>query len=67
MSETTKSAERLWSVRDVAAYLGVPVGTLYAWRSEGRGPASRRVGKYVRYVPADVRQWVEDLPVGIAS
>lgn len=66
MSEVI-AVEPLWTIQDVSAYLGVPVGTLYAWRSENRGPASRRVGKYVRYVPAEVRQWVEDLPVGIAS
>lgn len=67
MNDNTESADCLWSVRDVAEYLGVQVGTLYAWRSEGRGPASRRVGKYVRYRPSDVRRWVDELPVGIAS
>lgn len=25
--------KRLWTVKDVAEYLGVPVGTLYDWRS----------------------------------
>jgi len=60
-------ADRLWSVQDVSAFLGVPVSTLYAWRSEGRGPQGRRVGKYVRYRPQDVRAWVDALPVDIAS
>lgn len=49
----------LWSIHDVSAYLGVPVGTLYHWRSSGYGPPGRRVGKYVRYRPEDVEAWVE--------
>lgn len=68
MSNNVRSIDdRLWSVQDVAAYLGVPVGTLYAWRSEGKGPDGRRIGKYVRYRPEDVRAWVAAQPVGVAS
>ena len=53
--------DRLWTVDEVADYLGVPASTLYLWRSEGRGPASRRVGKHLRYRPADVEGWVSSL------
>lgn len=53
--------ERLWGVREVAEYLGVPVGTLYQWRYHGRGPRGRRVGRYVRYDPDDVRTWFASL------
>lgn len=49
----------LWGIEDVSAYLGVPVGTLYQWRSRGFGPTGRRVGKYVRYKPEDVEAWYE--------
>ena len=58
---------RLWSVQDVSAYFGVPVGTLYAWRSEKRGPLGRRVGKYLRYRPEDVRTWVASLSTDVAA
>ncbi|PUB23976.1 helix-turn-helix protein [Promicromonospora sp. AC04] len=63
----TPITDRLWTVQDVSAFLGVPVGTLYAWRSTGKGPDARRIGKYVRYRPDDVRAWVAALPVGVAS
>lgn len=54
--------DRLWSVEDVAKYLGVPVKTLYVWRTTGYGPKGRRrVGKYVRYKPEDVIAWFEAL------
>jgi predicted DNA-binding transcriptional regulator AlpA len=41
----------------VAAYLGVPSATLYQWRYRGYGPRGRRVGRYLRYDPRDVRDW----------
>jgi excisionase family DNA binding protein len=50
---------RLWSVHDVAEYLGVPVKTLYQWRTAGYGPPARRVGKYLRYKPDDVEAWFD--------
>ena len=52
------STDRLWGVKDVAAYLDVPVQTVYQWRSINYGPAGMRVGRYVRYRPEDVRAWV---------
>lgn len=53
--------DRLWTPEDVSAYLGgVPVSTLYQWRYKGIGPKSRRVGRYLRYRPEDVRAWVEN-------
>jgi predicted DNA-binding transcriptional regulator AlpA len=52
--------DRLWTPEDVSAFLGgVPVATLYQWRYKGVGPKSRRVGRYLRYKPEDVRAWVE--------
>ena len=52
---------RLWTVQDVAEYLGVPVRTVYRWRSAGYGPAGRRVGKHLRYRPQDVTAWVDQI------
>lgn len=50
---------RLLSVQDLAALLQVPVRTLYQWRVRGEGPRPIRVGRYLRYDPADVGRWVE--------
>lgn len=57
---------RLWGVKDVAEYLGVPEQTLYQWRTRNYGPPGRRVGKYVKYRPADVEQWFDSLPAEVA-
>jgi excisionase family DNA binding protein len=50
---------KLWTVQDVAEYLGVPVATLYQWRTQGYGPAARKVGKHLRYKPDDVIEWFD--------
>lgn len=54
----TQELEQLYGVDDVSRILGVPVRTLYAWRTEGRGPRSFRVGRYVRYRRSDVADWI---------
>ncbi|MHA6784071.1 helix-turn-helix transcriptional regulator [Pseudonocardia saturnea] len=51
---------QLWGVHEVATYLGVPVTTLYQWRHRAYGPRGRRVGRYIRYDPDDVRSWFSD-------
>ena len=51
------TVERLWTVEDVAEYLGLSVRTLYHWRVKGKGPAGTRIGKHIRYVPEDVKTW----------
>ncbi|MCX5246984.1 helix-turn-helix domain-containing protein [Streptomyces sp. NBC_00201] len=44
---------------DLAVMFKLPsVETLYAWRRKGIGPTGFRVGKYVRYDPTAVREWV---------
>jgi excisionase family DNA binding protein len=58
----TTTDHRLWTPEDVADYLGVPVATLYVWRHRRTGPKARRVGRHLRYLPADVRAWYEALP-----
>lgn len=53
--------ERLWTIEDVADYLGIPKNTLYQWRAKEYGPKGIRMGKYVRYRVDDVQAWVAKL------
>lgn len=53
------TARRLWSVDELATFLGVPVATIYQWRHKKYGPPARRVGKHLRYRPADVEAWLD--------
>ncbi|GAA2689624.1 DNA binding domain-containing protein, excisionase family [Actinosynnema pretiosum] len=61
-----REIDPLWTVEDVAAYLRVPVKTLYQWKWRGEGPPVRKIGKHLRYVPDQVRAWV-DGPSGRAA
>lgn len=52
-------SQQLMSVEDLAAYLAVPVATVYGWNSRGIGPKRYRVGRHVRYRQADVDAWID--------
>src|SRR5687767_7045193 len=51
----------LVTVDELAAFLKVPVKTLYNWRSTGVGPPGIRIGRYVRYQQADIDAWLKGL------
>ena len=55
-----ETMEKLLSAEEVADFLGVPVSTLYQWRHKGTGPTAFRVGRFLRYDPAQVRDWLTD-------
>lgn len=59
MSPHTAGGVRLLTVSDLARLAAVPVGTVYRWNSDGTGPAYVRVGRHVRYRPADVEAWLD--------
>jgi predicted DNA-binding transcriptional regulator AlpA len=56
----TSTIEPLWTIEDVSTFLGVPVATLYQWRYSRTGPRASRVGRHLRYDPADVRAWLDE-------
>lgn len=53
------SSSRLLTLPEVAEQLGVPLGTIYAWRTRSLGPRGIRVGKYVRIRQADLDAWLD--------
>lgn len=53
------SAEPLLSPQDLSDLCGVPIGTVYQWNYRRVGPRAIKVGKHVRYRPADVEAWLE--------
>jgi excisionase family DNA binding protein len=55
--------ERMYTPATLAAYLGVPVKTLYRWNHIGTGPKARKVGKHLRYRPEDVSAWLDEQTV----
>ncbi len=55
---TTDTGRHL-SPEQVAEREGVPVATVYQWRSRRTGPPGFKVGRHVRYRLADVIAWEE--------
>jgi len=50
--------EPLMDVHELAAYLGIPISTVYDWRVHGKGPAAYRFGKHLKFAISDVRAWI---------
>lgn len=46
-----------FSPQTLANRLGIPVKTVYVWRTQGKGPKGFRVGKHVRYKLEQVEAW----------
>ncbi len=59
----------LLSPQFVSEYLGVPVATIYQWRTKGIGPRAIRVGRHLRFRREDLNAWIDqqaDQRVGAA-
>jgi excisionase family DNA binding protein len=59
---STATDDRLWTVEDLSAFLGIPVPTLYRWRRTHRGPPCHRLGRHLRYFREEVIAWLKDQP-----
>ncbi|WP_240607086.1 helix-turn-helix domain-containing protein [Cryobacterium aureum] len=57
-NSTAVSLEPLMDVVELAAYLGIPVSTVYDWRVHGKGPAAYRFGKHLKFAISDVQAWM---------
>ena len=56
----TTDAARLLRPDELAAFLGIPLRTIYRWRSRHEGPLSYRVGRHIRYRLDEVEQWLDE-------
>ncbi|MEU6514099.1 helix-turn-helix domain-containing protein [Streptomyces sp. NPDC046978] len=50
--------DRYLTPEDIAALFGVPIETVYQWRKKRTGPPGFRIGRHLRYDPADIRAYV---------
>lgn len=58
-SAAPKLPARLWSHRETAEFLQIPVATLHQLNHKRTGPRSYKVGRHRRYDPSDVMTWLE--------
>lgn len=52
--------EPFFDITKLAEYLGVPLSTIYDWRTRGLGPRAYRFGKHLKFALSDVRSWMEE-------
>lgn len=51
----------LLTTKELAAYLQVPLATIYAWRTKrGRTPAAYFVGRHLRWTRAAIDAWLAE-------
>jgi predicted DNA-binding transcriptional regulator AlpA len=60
-TESGGEVGELWTIDQVADYLGVPKQTIYGGRTTGYGPHGFRVGKHLRWRATTVLAWTADL------
>lgn len=58
MPNTTFDDTRLYSARDPEMRMLATEKTLANWRSAGRGPRWKKLGRQVRYLGADLNRWL---------
>ncbi|GGS51919.1 helix-turn-helix transcriptional regulator [Streptomyces cinerochromogenes] len=67
-SESGGLPSRYLTPDDLVVMFDLPsVETVYQWRRKRTSPRGFRVGRHLRYDPADVQAWVESLREGAAA
>jgi excisionase family DNA binding protein len=59
MTRSADTPTALFSPATLAAYLDVPIATVYTWNYHRSGPPALHVGRHVRYRRADVEAWLD--------
>jgi excisionase family DNA binding protein len=59
MPAAVASMPEWFSPETLAAFFGVPVASVYAWRHKRTGPQGIKVGRHVRYRRAEVERWLK--------
>ncbi|MFE0513503.1 helix-turn-helix domain-containing protein [Streptomyces sp. NPDC058964] len=67
-TETRVLPSRYLTPDDLVEMFELPsVETVYQWRRKRTGPRGFRVGRHLRFDPADVRAWVDSQREGAAA
>lgn len=56
---STTAIPKLLTNDETAALLGLKPNTLEIWRTQGKGPVFRKIGRSVRYSEADVIEYLD--------
>jgi excisionase family DNA binding protein len=59
LSMASTGYDPLLTIDEVSAWLGIPRGTLYQWRTRQQGPRAIKVGGALRYRRAEVESYLD--------
>ncbi|MGH9353139.1 MAG: helix-turn-helix transcriptional regulator [Terriglobia bacterium] len=59
--------QKLLNPKEVAEMTGLSAQTLAEWRSERRGISYLKIGRAVRYDPAEVQRYLEGCKVSVSN
>jgi excisionase family DNA binding protein len=65
--ESLNTLSELLTAEQVATLTGLSIETLAQWRSRRRGIPYLKVGRMVRYDPADVQTYLEGCKVSVSN
>jgi predicted DNA-binding transcriptional regulator AlpA len=63
LREVGVNTDKWISEDEAAAHIGISPHTLRQWRTQKRGPAYRKFGRFVRYLRADLDDYLNDHPM----
>ncbi len=65
--ESLLDRDGMISTKELAEFLDVPLGTLDQWASRGGGPKFHVIGNHRKYLPANVKAWIDSREREISS
>ncbi|WP_269858765.1 helix-turn-helix transcriptional regulator [Streptomyces sp. RPT161] len=57
----------LADAKEIADYLGVPLGTVYRWSSRGGGPRLIKVGRHLKARWSELESYLDAQTIGAAA
>ena len=65
-STATDDRRNLATPEELSEFLGIPIGTLYAWNHRGTGPKALKIGRHLRYRWREVEAWLDAQALDLA-
>ncbi len=59
--------QKLIGVEELAEWLGVATSTIYGWQLKGGGPTALKIGRLLKFRPADVEKWLRQQEVDVRA
>lgn len=59
IEKLAKEKNQIMDEAGASEFLAIPANTLRVWRSQGKGPNYKKVGRMIRYDKRDLEAWIK--------